>query len=126
MILDTNALSALADGEAALEPILRNSTRLAIPVIVLGEFRYGISQSRYHAQYDRWLSRYLRDFQVLEIDESSTVSYAEIRAELKKAGTPRLLTTLYGFAALCRHHSLPIISRDRHFDAVRGLTRVSW
>jgi tRNA(fMet)-specific endonuclease VapC len=125
LILDTNALSALADGEAALEPILRNSTRLAIPVIVLGEFRYGISQSRYHAQYDRWLSRYLRDFQVLEIDESSTVSYAEIRAELKKAGTPIPANDAW-IAALCRHHSLPIISRDRHFDAVRGLTRVSW
>ena len=45
MILDTNRLSA-ADGDPALEPILRKATEVAIPVIVLGEYRYGIQQSR--------------------------------------------------------------------------------
>lgn len=46
MILDTNGLSAVAEGEPALEPILRKAALVAIPVIVLGEYRYGIAQSR--------------------------------------------------------------------------------
>ena len=54
MILDTNGLSALADGEPTLEPILRKAAPIAIPVIVLGEYRYGISQSRDRADYERW------------------------------------------------------------------------
>ena len=33
MILDTNGLSAMAEGEPALEPILRKAAQLAIPVI---------------------------------------------------------------------------------------------
>lgn len=41
MILDTNRLSAVAEGESALEPILRKADQIAIPVIVLGEYRYG-------------------------------------------------------------------------------------
>jgi tRNA(fMet)-specific endonuclease VapC len=47
VILDTNGLSAVAEGEAALQPILRKAVEIAIPVIVLGEYRYGISQSRH-------------------------------------------------------------------------------
>ena len=39
MILDTNGLSALADGDPALEPILREADEVALPVVVLGEYR---------------------------------------------------------------------------------------
>jgi hypothetical protein len=35
MILDTNGLSALAEGASRLEPILRKATQIAVPVIVL-------------------------------------------------------------------------------------------
>ena len=38
MILDTNALSAAADCDAAIEPMLRGAEQLAVPAIVLGEY----------------------------------------------------------------------------------------
>ena len=62
MILDTNGLSALAEGETALEPLLRKAAQVAIPVIVLGEYRYGVSQSRNHIHYEQWLAEYLPSF----------------------------------------------------------------
>ena len=37
MILDTTGLTAVADGDAALQPILRKAAEVAVPVIVLGE-----------------------------------------------------------------------------------------
>ena len=43
MILDTNALSAFVDGARGVGEILRRQSRVALPVIVLGEFRYGIA-----------------------------------------------------------------------------------
>jgi len=49
VILDTNALSAFVDGEAGVREALRGEARAAIPVIVLGEFRYGIAESRHRA-----------------------------------------------------------------------------
>jgi tRNA(fMet)-specific endonuclease VapC len=56
VILDTNGLSAVAGGESALEPILRKAGQVAIPVIVLGEFRYGILHSRDRKLYEQWLA----------------------------------------------------------------------
>jgi predicted nucleic acid-binding protein len=45
--------------------------------------------------------------------------------ELKRAGTPIPSNDVW-IAALCRQHSLPVVSRDRHFDAVPGLKRLHW
>ena len=125
MILDTNGLSAVAEGEPALEPILREAAQVAIPVIVLGEYRYGISQSRGWNRYEQWLSEFLPKFRILYVDERTTISYAAVRTELKRAGTPIPSNDVW-IAALCRQHSLPIVSRDRHFDAVPGLRRLHW
>ena len=125
MILDTNGLSAVADGDPAIEPVLRQAGQVAIPVIVLGEYRYGVSQSRARRRYEQWLAEYLPTFRILEIDEETTVSYAAVRMELKSAGTPIPSNDVW-IAALCRQHSLPIVSRDRHFDAVPGLKRLHW
>ena len=125
MILDTNGLSALAEGELRLEPILRKATQIAVPVIVLGEYRYGIQQSRERQRYEHWLVEYLPKFRVLNVDEQTTTSYAAVRGELKRAGTPVPCNDVW-IAALCRQHSLPVLSRDRHFDLVPGLRRIDW
>ena len=125
MILDTNGLSALAQGEPALEPLLRRATQVAIPVIVLGEYRYGISQSRNHIHYEQWLAESLPSFQILDVDEQTTIFYSAVRRELKKAGTPIPSNDVW-IAALCRQHSLPLLSRDHHFDAVSGILRIDW
>ena len=125
MILDTNGLSALADGEPALEPVLRRAAQVAIPVIVLGEYRYGISQSRNHIHYEQWLAEYLPSFRILDIDERTTISYSAVRRQLRKSGTPIPSNDVW-IAALCRQHSLPLLSRDRRFDAVSGIMRIDW
>lgn len=125
MILDTNALSALVEGEAALEPVLEQANELAIPVIVLGEYRYGISYSRHRTHYEHWLAEYLPKFHILELDERTTIPYTAVHSELKSAGTP-IPSNDYWIAALCRQHAMPIVSRDRHFDLVPGIQRINW
>lgn len=125
MILDTNALSALAEGERSLAPVLREATLVAVSVIALGEYRYGISHSRDRLSYERWLTEYLPAFRILEIDERTTVHYAAVRGQLKKAGTPIPSNDAW-IAALARQHLLPIVSRDRHFDFVGGIERIEW
>jgi tRNA(fMet)-specific endonuclease VapC len=56
VILDTNALSAFADGDKGLLRVIRDEEELALPVIVLGEYLYGIHRSSRRAQYERWLA----------------------------------------------------------------------
>ena len=125
MILDTNGLSALAEGEPSLEPLLRKATQIALPVIVLGEYRYGIAHSRDRKHYEEWLTAYLSIFRILDVDEETTLAYRDVRTELKRAGTPIPANDVW-IAALCRQHRLPLLSRDRHFDAVSGLRTLAW
>jgi len=47
-----DALSAFIDGDRAVGELLRQQTTAAIPVIVLGEFRYGIAGSRHRNRYE--------------------------------------------------------------------------
>ncbi len=125
MILDTNGLSAVADGNDALEPIFRAASEIAVPVIVLGEYRYGIRQSRDRARYEAWLAEAVPSYRVLAIDEQTADLYEEIRSELKRSGRPIPANDLW-IAALTRQHSLPLLTRDHHFDFVSGLKRISW
>ena len=41
MILDTNALSALIDGDPAIEDVIRDFESLKLNSISLGEYRFG-------------------------------------------------------------------------------------
>lgn len=125
MILDTNALSAAAGAEPAVIALLARADQVAIPVIVLGEFRYGIAQSRRRAAYENWLAGLLNDCLVLDINDPTTHYYAEITLELKRKGSP-IPTNDIWIAALCRRHALPLLSRDRHFDLVEGNKRIGW
>ena len=125
MIVDTNALSEAADGDPEVIAILARADQMAIPVIVLGEYRYGIAQSRNRAKYEAWLTGLLSDCFVLSITEPTTKYYAEIILELKRKGKPIPTNDLW-IAALCRQYSRPLLSRDRHFDLVTGMKRVDW
>jgi len=125
VILDTNALSAFVDGDEAVGDILRSENRAAIPVIVLGEFRYGIALSRHRAAYEDWLDRHLPAFDVLTVTESTAAVNAALRVALKKAGQPIPANDAW-VAALALEHRLPVLSRDQHFDLVRGIRRLGW
>ena len=125
MILDTNALSAMADGEPGAVTAAGSAKSVALSVIVLGEYRFGIGQSRRRAQYEEWLLRMLAACRILDLTAETAARYAEVRLELKRAGTPIPSNDAW-IAALCRQHALPVLSRDRHFDLVGGVRRVSW
>ena len=125
MILDTNALTGIADNEAAAARIATQAESIELPVIVLGEYRFGIAQSRRRAEYEKWLGGLVAATRVLPVDDETASQYAQIRAELKKAGTP-IPTNDVWIAALCRQYRMPVMSQDRHFDAVEDLKRIGW
>jgi tRNA(fMet)-specific endonuclease VapC len=125
MILDTNALSAFADGVAAVVQQIASAEELHVPVVVLGEYRFGIATSRRRREYEAWLVRGRAFWNVLPIAEESATHYASIRQQLKSAGATLPANDVW-IAALARQHDLAILSRDAHFDIVPGLTRLSW
>ena len=122
MILDTNALSALLNGEPGFDRTLRRS-RPVLPVIVLGEYFFGVKGSREQNELEATLRDFVRATHVLRIDEVTAAEYGRLRDQLKRNGRPIPMNDVW-IAALARQHSLPVLSRDKHFDVVPGVTRI--
>ena len=125
MILDTNALSAYLDRTPEAVEVVSRARALAIPVIVAGEFAFGIARSHHREQYERSLQRMLDRCTVLDLGIETARHFAAIRLELKAAGTPIPANDVW-IAALSRQHAIPVMSRDPHFDLVGGLRRRTW
>lgn len=125
MILDTNALSAWAQGDAGVEAPLRSAERLVVPSVVLGEYYFGIRQSRHRLRYQYWLSRFLPLTEIATITSATADAYADIRLELRQRGSPIPPNDVW-IAALARQHALPVLSNDSHFDAVDRIQRIAF
>lgn len=125
MILDTNAVSDLFSDEPRLVSLLSGVHPVHLPVVAIGEYRFGLRRSRSRNALSRQLETLVSESIVLPVDLDTTEHYAEIRHELKQQGTPIPVNDLW-IAALARQHELPVVSRDPHFDRVPGLERRSW
>ncbi|UCH26513.1 MAG: type II toxin-antitoxin system VapC family toxin [Trueperaceae bacterium] len=125
MILDTNALSDLLSELPEIERYIVSAHGLYIPSIVLGEYRYGVRNSRFRMQIEEKVTDLLQDVAVLAVESSTSNFYADVRSELKRAGTPIPENDVW-IAALVRQHQMPLLSRDAHFDAVERIVRLSW
>jgi len=125
MILDTDALSAFLLENRALLRALPAHTVMRLPVIVLGEYRFGVQRSRDREKLGRLLDGLERVAEILPVDLSTVPHYAKIREQLRQDGhvLPHNDTWI---AAIALQHELPIISRDAHFDQVRKVRRISW
>jgi tRNA(fMet)-specific endonuclease VapC len=125
MILDTNAVSALAAQNKALIELVQAAPRISVTTISLGEYAFGISKSRYRAELEAWLDALLLKIDVLLLEQKTLPFYAEVRGPLRVAGTPIPANDCW-IAALAQQHRLPIVSQDRHFDSVQGIQRIGW
>ena len=125
MILDTSALSSWSDGTPAINSALRNADRLVVPSIVLGEYYFGIRQSRYRNRYESWLNRNLPAVEIVAVTQETAKIYADIRLELKQHGTPIPSNDTW-IAAIALQFSLPVLSNDAHFDYVDAIRRIAF
>jgi len=125
LILDTNAVSALLSGDPALAQLLEPSERHHLPVIVIGEYRYGLLRSRHRQTLQAFLETLIRESLVLRVDEATTAHYAAVRNELREKGRPIPENDVW-IAALALQHDQPLVSRDDHFDEITGLQRLGW
>ena len=99
--------------------------RLALPVTVLGEYRYWLHGSKKKARLEEWLDELLGEIRVLETTARTTAVYAQVRHQLRAAGTPIPENDVW-IAAAAIEHDLPLASRDKHFKVVKGLKVLAW
>jgi len=94
-------------------------------VIAIGEYRYGIGQSTQRSLAEAWLDQIVKKIRVFPVTVDTATAYAFVRSMLHRKGSLIPANDAW-IAALALQHRLPVLSRDSHFDAVDGLTRISW
>jgi predicted nucleic acid-binding protein len=125
VILDTNAVSALLAGDKQLGRKLSTADHHHLPLIVIGEYLYGLLASRKRTKLQPLLTRLEAESIILGIDRETSDWYATIRHDLKNRGQPIPENDVW-IAALARQHALEIVSRDPHFDHVDKVRRIGW
>jgi len=122
--LDTNRLTDLFQGDAALAEYLGICDEVWIPLIVLGELKAGFyggtQQNRNEALLQRLLAK--TTVGVLLPSRETAEHYARVFVQLKRAGSPVPDNDLW-IAALVLEHDLRLITRDRHFERIPQLLR---
>jgi tRNA(fMet)-specific endonuclease VapC len=125
LALDTNRYTDLCRGEASVVETVERADKVWLPFVVLGELRAGFAVGSQGPRNEAVLRRFLLkpDVGVLYADDQTTHHYAAVYLQLRKQGTP-IPTNDIWIAALVLQHSLVLLARDTHFDALPQLTRV--
>ena len=120
VVLDTNALSAWADGEEDMRSVSKETTKAFIPAVVLGEYYFGLRGSRRGQLYRKWLETQWSLLEILNVTVDTAEIYSRVRHGLKTAGRPIPPNDIW-IAASAIECGLPLLTRDRHFREVEGV-----
>jgi tRNA(fMet)-specific endonuclease VapC len=120
--LDTNRLTDLFRGDAALAEQLSFCDEVWLPLIVLAEIKAGFHAGSQQPKNERLLQLFLSKptVDVLMPTRETAEHYARLFAQLKRAGTPVPDHDLW-IAALTLQHDLSLITRDAHFEKIPQL-----
>lgn len=122
--LDTNRLTDLFQGDAALAEQLATCEEVWIPLIVLAEIKAGFygGTKQHHNESLLRLLLAKETVGVLLPDRDTAEHYARLFVQLKRAGTPVPDNDLW-IAAMMLQHDLVLITRDQHFEHIPQLPR---
>jgi len=121
-VVDTSVFIAAEKGRGAIELPPRG----AISVITLAELRLGVlmaSEPEEHARRLRTLTTVGSMFEPLPITVEVVDAFSEIVAEARMSGRrPKAMDAW--IAATAVTHGLPVYTRDRDFDGLKGVAVV--
>lgn len=123
--LDTSAYSNFRRGNEELATILDRAELVGVPTVALGELRTGFllgsKQRRNEAELDAFLDNPV--VQLLSVDSETSRQYAEIVAELRRAGTPVPTNDIW-IAATAARNGTTVLTCDDHFERIRRVGSV--
>lgn len=127
LALDTNAYKLLHDGNEILAGKVRTAEAIGLPIIVVGELRFGFLNGSRLTENAFALERFASTDRVhiLPLTERTTHLFAEIATLLRRQGTPIQQNDIW-IAALCKEHEFALATRDRGFHNVLGLPIVDF
>lgn len=117
--IDTSAYSAFRRGHLGIRGLIRQTARLGMSVIVIGELGTGFRRGNRQSQNARDLDSFLASPRVHVIDADAVTAdrYAEILNFLVASGSPMPTNDVW-IAAQAMQHGLQVVTTDRHFTLI--------
>ena len=126
LALDTSAVVDFLRPDRVDPPPIKSAQNLVIPLTVFGELLAGAYSSDRSAENIAVIEDFVASRRTLMPDADSARIYGRLRADLHAdVVRPRKVNDLW-IAALCIQHDVPLLTNDRGFDSVRGLTVIHW
>ena len=125
LAVDTNAVIAYREGILRVCTLIEKADTLFLPVVVLGELLYGAVNSAKPQKNEQVVHKFSAQSVVAPIDETIAIRYSTVRLELKTIGHPIPENDIW-VAATCLELVVPLLTRDGHFDYIRGLEVINW
>ena len=122
LVLDSNALISLFDGDASVADAMAEAERILIPAVVLGEVRLGFNGTSRAKEAERALNRLLErpNVEVWPVTEETASFFVSVMRLLLEKGTP-IPTDDVWIAAGVLEAGAVLFSRDRHFERIPTL-----
>ncbi len=124
-ILDTNIVIALFAGDKNVTDKLEESREVFVTTQVIGELFFGVFQSAHKKSNLERVHDFISHTAILFSDVMTARIYGEIKAHLQQKGRPIPENDIW-IASLAKQHQLTLVSRDKHFDGIPGVTLTQW
>jgi tRNA(fMet)-specific endonuclease VapC len=99
---------------------------VTISTITIFELQYGVEKSRYRQRSEDALAKFLLPLNLINLDRSSAIEAATIRAQLEKEGVPIGPYDLL-IAGLARSRGMTLVtSNTKEFERVVDLRLENW
>lgn len=122
ILLDTNAISALFNGDTQVLDLLAKAERVCISTVVIGELQAGFYMGSKVRENQTHLEKLLSrpTVEILPVTAETSDYYGRLVAALRKEGHPIPVNDIW-IAAQTLEQGAILISYDKHFASVPGL-----
>jgi tRNA(fMet)-specific endonuclease VapC len=125
VLLDTNILIALLEGDDTVLSNLDRVQEAFIPAIALGELFFGAAKSGRPLENIAKVQRFADGRSILSCDPGVAREYGGLKQGLRAKGRPLPENDIW-IAATATYHELILVTRDRHFHDVDNLIIATW
>ncbi|MEW6386298.1 MAG: type II toxin-antitoxin system VapC family toxin [Thermodesulfobacteriota bacterium] len=124
-LLDTNIIIALFAGDAGVRERIARIGEVFTSSTVMGELYYGAQKSGLAKKNLARLDKLAASSTILSCDLDTARQYGLLKNQLLQQGRPIPENDIW-IAASARQHDLILVTRDIHFQEVKGLIIEMW
>ena len=122
-ILDTNVIIRLLNGSEAVRAVVDDLDRIYIPAIVIGELLFGAEKSQKREINRKNYLDFCAPYPVLDVTQRVAAEYGRIKCALQSHGKIIPENDMW-LAATAISNDMVIITQDKHFEQIEGLTLI--